>query len=95
MALETELRSYVPPIPLSGAITEIIEGAARRRNVVPLRMASGALHDSSILAEITEVGMVFVPSRDGMSHCPEEFTEIEDIKLGADCLFDALVALSA
>ena len=39
--------------------------------------------------------MIFVPSRDGRSHCPEEFTDIQDIKLGADILLDAIIQLSS
>ena len=43
-------------------------------------MNSGAVHDSALLAGITEAGMIFVPSIDGRSHVPEEFTKGHGIK---------------
>ncbi len=49
-------------------------------------MNSGAVHDSAMLTELTEVGMIFVPSINGRSHCPEELTDLQDIKLGCDLL---------
>jgi len=39
--------------------------------------------------------MIFVPSRDGRSHCPQEFTRIEDIVLGCQILLDTAVELAA
>ena len=41
-------------------------------------MSSGAAHDANHLAEITRVGMIFVPSKDGKSHCPDEWTDFDD-----------------
>jgi acetylornithine deacetylase/succinyl-diaminopimelate desuccinylase-like protein len=39
--------------------------------------------------------MIFVPSRDGRSHCPEEFTKAEDIALAADLLLETVIELAA
>jgi N-carbamoyl-L-amino-acid hydrolase len=47
-----------------------------------LVMPSGAGHDASHIAEIAPAGMIFIPSRGGRSHCPEEFTELEHITQG-------------
>jgi acetylornithine deacetylase/succinyl-diaminopimelate desuccinylase-like protein len=71
----------------------LIENVARERKIEPLRMMSGALHDSSILAEITDVGMIFIPSKEGKSHSPDEFTDLKDIEVGADILLDTVVKL--
>lgn len=58
---------------------------------LPVRvLPSGAGHDSMCIAKITETGMIFVPSRDGRSHCPEEFTESTDIATACDVIFAAL-----
>jgi N-carbamoyl-L-amino-acid hydrolase len=51
-----------------------------------LVMPSGAGHDASHIAEIAPAGMIFVPSRGGRSHCPEEFTELEHITQGVRLL---------
>ncbi len=64
---------------------EIISLAARicEQLGLPYRvLPSGAGHDASHIAEVAPAGMIFVPSRGGRSHCPEEFTELEDIVKG-------------
>ncbi len=90
----TSPRSDTPPIRLSEKIAGRIENIARMKNIPCLRMISGAVHDSSVLAEMTEVGMIFVPSRDGRSHCPEESSDVRDIKVGTDILLAAVVELA-
>lgn len=90
-----ELRSDTAPIALSKDMVDLIEKVALKKKVESFRMISGALHDSSILAELTNVGMIFVPSKNGRSHCPEEFTELTDIGLGADILLEAVIELSS
>jgi beta-ureidopropionase / N-carbamoyl-L-amino-acid hydrolase len=51
---------------------------------------SQAGHDANHLAEIVPTGMIFVPSRDGRSHCPEEWTDFEDIVRGTEVLGQAI-----
>jgi allantoate deiminase len=87
-------RSDTAPIALSGEVIALVEKVAREAGVETLRMVSGALHDSSILAELTKVGMIFVPSRAGRSHCPEEFTDLKDIKTGTDILLASVIELA-
>jgi allantoate deiminase len=82
------------PVTLSGEIVDLLEATAREKNVDCLRMVSGAGHDSALLADLTPTGMIFVPSRDGRSHCPEEFTRLEDIGLGCEILLAAALELS-
>lgn len=55
------------------------------------RLVSGAGHDAAALAEVTDVTMLFVRCRDGLSHHPEEFAAAEDIALAIDVLADFLV----
>lgn len=93
LSYEIKSRSDTPPVALSQEIVLLIEQSAEGMNVKTMRMTSGALHDSSIMAAIAPVGMIFVPSKDGRSHCPEEFTAWEDIKLGTDILLSAVVEL--
>lgn len=58
-----------------------------------LKMPSGAGHDTQHVAEIAPGGMIFVPSKDGCSHCGEEWTEFEDICLGTEVLAQTMVLL--
>jgi N-carbamoyl-L-amino-acid hydrolase len=51
-----------------------------------LLLPSGAGHDAGHLARITQAGMIFVPSKGGRSHCPEEWTDFDHIGRGAELL---------
>ena len=57
-------------------------------------LASGAGHDGQSLADLCPVGMIFVPSVDGASHSPREFTKWEDCINGANVLLHAALSLS-
>ena len=57
-------------------------------------MASGAGHDSQQMAEIAKVAMIFVQSRDGRSHTPEEFSSIEHCVAGIEVLTAGLYRLA-
>ncbi len=54
---------------------------------------SGATHDAVHLASLAPMAMIFVPSRDGRSHCPEEWTDAADIGRGVHVLAETLRAL--
>ena len=82
------------PCHCDAAITETIAEAVRGRNLPEFRMTSGAYHDSLLISEFVPIGMIFVPSRNGISHDPSEFTENADIVAGINVLADALLALS-
>ena len=58
-----------------------------------LLLGSMAGHDTAHLSSITKAGMLFVPSIDGKSHCPEEFSRIEDIEKVANVLLQAIFKL--
>jgi N-carbamoyl-L-amino-acid hydrolase len=57
------------------------------------RMPSGAGHDAQMLARVCPTGMVFVPSRDGVSHNPSEHTDPADLMAGADVLLQTILAI--
>ncbi|MFT9077354.1 Zn-dependent hydrolase [Ethanoligenens sp.] len=52
---------------------------------------SGAGHDANHIGRIAPMAMLFVPSKDGESHCPEEYTAYEDITAGVQALLNALL----
>jgi allantoate deiminase len=74
---------------IQAAITKVIS----ERNLTARSMPSGAGHDAQILAAIGPVGMIFVPSSGGRSHCPEEATDPADLVLGAEILLSTLLEL--
>ncbi len=70
-----------------------IEAAAEARGFSMMRMPSGAGHDAQSLALLAPIGMIFVPSVDGISHSPRELSTPDDIAAGADVLLGTLLDL--
>jgi N-carbamoyl-L-amino-acid hydrolase len=91
-----ELDHYwrVPYTPFDRDVVDAVERAARATGARYRRITSGAGHDAQYMAAIGPAGMVFVPSRNGRSHCEEEFTAIEDIEHGANTLLGAALDLA-
>jgi N-carbamoyl-L-amino-acid hydrolase len=84
----------VPRTPFDAEVVAAVERAALATGARYRRILSGAGHDAQYMAAIGPAGMVFVPSRDGRSHCEEEFTRIEDIEHGANTLLGAALDLA-
>jgi N-carbamoyl-L-amino-acid hydrolase len=63
--------------------------------IVQKTMPSGAGHDAMCIATLAPQGMIFVPSRAGISHAPEEFTEPEQCVAGARVLLGTLLEVDA
>jgi allantoate deiminase len=89
-----EVKAEAEPVRMSQGICDLIEKVAREKGAEPVRMVSGAGHDTGVLATMGEAGMIFVPSKAGRSHCAEEFTEPEDIALGAEVLLETVLELA-
>lgn len=83
----------VAPEPLCPKMADLIEKSARECGYDCMRMYSGAGHDAQLMALITDTGLIFVPSKDGVSHAPEEFTSAENLEKGANVLLCALLNL--
>ena len=75
-----------PPVALDPDLQDALEAAAQEEGATTLRMPSGAGHDAMVLAHHVPAAMLFVPSRGGVSHSPEEFTSPEQCELGARVL---------
>ncbi|WP_216827500.1 M20 family metallo-hydrolase [Alkalihalobacterium elongatum] len=54
----------------------------------PPMMISGAGHDAMIMSEITDIGLLFVRCKNGISHNPNEWASIEDIEVGTSLLLE-------
>ena len=91
-----ELEHYwrVPYTPFDREVVDAVERAAGAAGARHRRILSGAGHDAQYMAAIGPTGMVFVPSRDGRSHCEEEFTPMDDIEYGANTLLGAALELA-
>jgi N-carbamoyl-L-amino-acid hydrolase len=71
---------------------DIIERAATALRLSATRLPSGAGHDAQMMAQLTPMGMIFVPSIGGISHSPKELTRWEDCANGANVLLHAVLA---
>src|SRR5690606_34625987 len=69
---------------LDERILGAIEAACRGLEYQHVRVSSGAGHDAGHLAPVAPVGMIFVPSQEGVSHNPAEHTELDDLVRGTD-----------
>ncbi len=77
------------------AIQATIEQAAAGLGLQSMRLPSGAGHDAQAIATLGPMGMVFVPSVDGISHSPRERSRWHEIAQGADVLMATILALDA
>ncbi len=75
-------------------IVAAIEKAATALNLPAQRMISRAYHDSLFMAQVCPTAMIFVPSKDGISHRPDEYSSPEDIARGVQVLAGALDSLA-
>jgi N-carbamoyl-L-amino-acid hydrolase len=85
----------IVPAPTDPALRALIDASAKRLGFTTKVMPSGAGHDAQEIAPIAPVGMIFVPSRAGISHSPREFSSSADITNGANVLLLTLLSLDA
>src|SRR5699024_10584788 len=82
-----EQKTYIPPKALNPSIRELLRTQSEKLQIPYDTINSGAGHDAMVLSDITDTGMVFIPSKNGLSHCPEEWSSAEDIAFSAAILF--------
>jgi len=93
---EIETISHEDPQALSENIAAVIERSCLTLGIPPYRMVSAAAHDAIRFARVVpEVGMIFVPSRDGISHSPQEWTDDADVLRGTQVLLLTLLELAS
>ncbi len=92
---EFKQTNSTPPAPTDVRIRRVIDEAAKQLGLTTKFMPSGAGHDAQEMAHIGPAGMIFVPSVDGISHSPREFSRPEDITNGTNVLLHALLKLDA
>lgn len=94
LKFEYEQMSWLEPQYCSDKIVDMIDAHAKKRGYSHLRMPSGAGHDVQFLARVTHAGLIFVPSVNGVSHAPDEWTHWVDVERGANLLLDCVIDLA-
>ncbi|MFP4644714.1 MAG: Zn-dependent hydrolase, partial [Spirochaetales bacterium] len=87
-----DLTEAVDPVALDSAVVERLGRAAAGIGVELPEVNSGALHDAAIMSSVLPTAMIFVASKDGISHSPSEFSRSEDIAAAARVVAGAIRA---
>ena len=78
------------PLELDPDLVDVVERAAAAAGASSMRMPSGAGHDAMLVGRHVPAAMIFVPSRNGISHSPDEYTAPAHVELGVTVLANAL-----
>ncbi len=94
LELQVEFLGNHAPTPMSDSAQNAIRDACDALGLTHMPLVSGAGHDAQNLAMICPAGMIFVPSVDGASHSPREFTAWQDCVNGANVLLQSALRLA-
>ena len=94
LKFEFHVQGEIRPVASDERLTGILTDEADRLGLRYRTMLSGAAHDAQLVGRIAPMAMIFVPSRGGLSHSPEEWTPWEDIEAGANLMLAALYKLA-
>ena len=86
-----EKSAVVKPAKTDAAMQSAIREAAKQLGLATMDLPSGAGHDAQEMAPVAPFGMIFVPSRGGISHSPKEFTSWADVANGAEVLYRTIL----
>jgi allantoate deiminase len=95
--LEVEVKKgiEIAPVPVKKSIQEKMEEIAERQGFAYKVLPSGAGHDMMNIGKYTDGGMIFVPSHNGKSHSPEEWTPLPDCVRGVKMMVEYLKVFSS
>lgn len=85
---------YVQPKAMNKDIVRLLKEKSSELGFPSCSMNSGAGHDAMVFADFTNTGMLFIPSKKGLSHCPEEWSDSRHIAEAVQILFEAAKELT-
>ncbi len=88
---EMDNKLTIEPLNLSQDMLSMLQKNCEVHDYSWQRMISGAGHDALAIGQVLNTVMVFVPSKDGRSHCPVEWSEYEDIAKVVEIIYDMIV----
>ncbi|TIX49702.1 Zn-dependent hydrolase [Alteraurantiacibacter aquimixticola] len=94
LKFEYEEMSWLKPAYCDEGLVQLIDGKAKELGYSSKLMPSGAGHDVQFFCNHTRAGLIFVPSVNGVSHAPDEWTHWSDIERGAQLLFECVLDLA-
>ena len=90
----TKKLTDVSPVDFDAQVVDAIEEAIQSLKLASHRMTSGASHDAQLMAGLCPTAMIFIPSKDGISHDTREFSTSEDCVNGANVLLHSVLNLA-
>ncbi len=94
LEVEPQHVSHIPAATMAAGVIQAVEDAADSLGLSHVRLFSYSGHSAQVLSRITPSGMIFIPSVDGISHHPKEFTAWEDVVNGANVLLQSILRLA-
>jgi N-carbamoyl-L-amino-acid hydrolase len=91
--IEFTSSNHNAPAHATPEVQQAIERSAAQLGAASRRLPSGAGHDAQMMAQLSPMGMIFVPSVRGISHSPLELTHWDDCARGADVLLGTVLAM--
>jgi N-carbamoyl-L-amino-acid hydrolase len=92
VSVERRTLARFEPVDFDPEMIGLVAETAERLGHSVKRMPSGAGHDAQMFAPNCPTAMIFVPSKDGISHNVSEYTAPEDLRAGANVLIQVLLA---
>lgn len=89
-----EQQLYIQPKKMNQDIITLLKEKSSDFNIPSCSINSGAGHDAMVFSDFTDVGMLFIPSKDGLSHCPEEWSDSLHIANAVQILFETVKQLT-
>lgn len=93
ITISAEEQLFIEPKELDSELRGLLKEVSDELSIPYCSMSSGAGHDAMVLSDFTACGMLFIPSKDGLSHCPEEWSDAGDLADGTDVLFETIKRL--
>ncbi|WP_191559500.1 Zn-dependent hydrolase [Metabacillus idriensis] len=82
------------PVVLDSYVIDSLIKSCEKHNISYMKLPSGAGHDSMNMAALCPTGLIFLPSKEGVSHHKDEFTSPDDISIGTSLLKEVIIEWS-
>ena len=87
--------AFAPYVEMNKELVKLFKVSSDEYGLSNIIMDSGAGHDTAHLSRVAPASMIFVPCKEGLSHCPEEYADTSDISKGTAVLFKMVEKLAS
>lgn len=94
VTISSRVLARFEPVVFDSHVVDLVEDIATQQGNTVSRLPSGAGHDAQMLARVCPTAMIFVPSVNGISHNPAEYTSPEELEAGANVLLHTMITLA-